>query len=518
MKKALAFMLAGLLLLACEAHAIDFQIKGKWNIGFGVADPYFTKNHKDNRGVSHKTNTQDTFAARQRLFLQLDAVASEDLSGTVQLFTGPQKWGYAAQGGALGADGTVMRLRQAYIDFKIPDTTITTRMGVQNFAMPYAAGGSAVFDLRGTAVNAHMDITENVGLTAIWFRPFNDNYNPDIPGFRDGNDPAGYLDNMDLFAISVPINFDGLSVNPWVMYGMQGRNTGRFPDYRYNGLADGDPAITMTPYLNAQADGGGLNVVRYGQTSKTYGSLFWAGLPIKLTMLEPWNIEFDFNYGFVEEMGRFDVMVRNNPNEIRHGSTQRQGWLAKALVEYAFDWGVPGIFGWYGSGDDGNVKNGSERMPSVCPYVFMTSFMGDGNLGWGPAGDYLDLNVSMSGTWGVGFQLRDISFIEDITHTFRVAWWGGTNSPAMVKYMNNAYAWESTSNHFDGPYMTVNDGLLEFNLVNVYKVYENFDINLELGYIANYMDGDTWKKDYRDWGGYTKQDAWKAQVIFTYQF
>ena len=32
------------------------------------------------------------------------------------------------------------------------------------------------------------------------------------------------------------------------------------------------------------------------------------------------------------------------------------------------------------------------------------------------------------------------------------------------------------------------------------------------------MDNDTWKKDYRDWGFYEKQDAWKAQVIFTYQF
>ena len=246
--------------------------------------------------------------------------------------------------------------------------------------------------------------------------------------------------------------------------------------------------------------------------------MFWAGLPIKVTLAEPWNFELDLNYGFVEAMGRYDVMVRNNPDDIRRGSTQRQGWLAKALVEYKMDWGVPGIFGWYASGDDGNVKNGSERMPSLCPYTFMTSFMGDGNLGWGPSADYLDLNVSMAGTWGIGLQLRDMSFIEDLTHTFRVAWWGGTNSPSMVKYMNNAYAWESTSNLFDGPYLTTNDGLLEFNLVNVYKVYENFDINLELGYIANFMDNDTWKKDYRDWGSYEKQDAWKAQVIFTYQF
>ncbi|MEE0405433.1 MAG: hypothetical protein UDQ58_02485 [Desulfovibrio sp.] len=217
-------------------------------------------------------------------------------------------------------------------------------------------------------------------------------------------------------------------------------------------------------------------------------------------------------------MGRFDVKTRNDDSDIRRGSSKREGWLAKALVEYKMDWGTPGIFGWYGSGDDGSVKNGSERMPSVCPYVWMTSFMGDGNLAWGPNGDYLDLNDSMAGTWGIGFQLSDMSFVDKLTHTFRVAYWGGTNSPSMVKYMDSAYAWQSTSNLFEGPYLTTNDGLLEFNLVNVYQMYENFNINLELGYVANFMDNDTWKKDYNNFGSYEKQDIWKAQLIFTYKF
>lgn len=44
------------------------------------------------------------------------------------------------------------------------------------------------------------------------------------------------------------------------------------------------------------------------------------------------------------------------------------------------DWGTPGIFGWYASGDDGNVKNGSERMPSIAGAGNFTSFIGDGNL------------------------------------------------------------------------------------------------------------------------------------------
>lgn len=52
--------------------------------------------------------------------------------------------------------------------------------------------------------------------------------------------------------------------------------------------------------------------------------------------------------------------------------------------------------------------------------------------------------------------------------------------------VDNAYAWTSTwDDSASTPYLTTNDGLLEFNLVNNYKMYENFDVNLELGYIAN---------------------------------
>jgi len=162
---------------ATAAPAIDFNIKGQWNMGFGVADTTFVKRTRDANG-SRKANNSDRFAARQRVLIQLDAVASESLSGSLMFHIGPQQWGRAGQGGALGADGRMIKVRQAYIDWAIPDTTVKTRMGIQNFALPYAAGGSAVFDLRAAAVNTHVDFNENVGLNVLWFRPLNDNYDP----------------------------------------------------------------------------------------------------------------------------------------------------------------------------------------------------------------------------------------------------------------------------------------------------------------------------------------------------
>ena len=500
-----------------SAEAVEFKARGIWSMGFGVGDSSLTKDVTTNN-AKQKANNNDQFVARQRVLLFLDAVASENLMGSVQFKLGPQDWGRAGQGSALGADGTLVRVTQANMQWMVPQTDLKFKMGLQYLAMPNAAGGSAVFDTQAAAVVGNYAFNKNVGLTALWMRPFNDNYQGGTYQNVFSKDRAGYLDNLDLFALSMPLTFDGVSVTPWIMPGMMGRNTGKFAAFSNYGLNDGSPATTLYPYLNKLGGGHGLNVAGVTNSSEEYGTVFWAGLPIKVTALEPWNIEFDTNYGYVEQMGSVNVMRRNNPNDVVHGSTKREGWLAKALVEYKLDWGVPGIFGWYASGDDGNVKNGSERLPSVCAYGNFTSFMGDGNLGWSPNVNFMDKSLSYAGTWGIGAQIRDVSFIDKLSHTFRVAYWGGTNSPSMVKYMDHANAWDSTSNMFDGPYMTTNDGLLEFNVISTYKIYDNLEMNVELGYVSNYMDSSTWNKSYQNFGSYSKQDAWKGQVVFQYKF
>ena len=496
-----------------SAEAVEFKARGVWSMGFGVGDSSLTKDVTTN-GAKQKANTNDQFVARQRVLLFLDAVASENLMGSVQFKLGPQDWGRAGQGSALGADGTMVRVTQANMQWMVPQTDLKFKMGLQYLALPNAAGGSAVFDTQAAAVVGSYAFNKNVGLTALWMRPFNDNYQGGNYQNVLSSDKAGYLDNMDLFALTLPLTFGGITVTPWVMPGMMGRNTGKFAAYSNYGLNDGSPATTLSPYLNKLGGGHGLNVTGVTNASKEYGTVFWAGLPIKVTALEPWNIEFDTNYGYVEQMGSVNVMRRNNPNDVVHGSTKREGWLAKALVEYKMDWATPGIFGWYASGDDGNVKNGSERMPSIVPTGNMTSYMGDGNMGWLRQ----DYGVDYSGTWGIGAQLKDMSFLEDLKHTFRIAYWGGTNSTSMVKYMANAYSWnDATGTQATVPYLTTNDGLVEFNLVNSYKIYQNLEMNLELDYLVNCMDNSTWKKSQTP-SSFSKQDMWKAQVVFAYSF
>ena len=506
MKKILTLMLAAGMLLgaASGAKAIDFKASGEWLVGFGLGDGSLIKD-VDNKKRHH----DDTFNAGQRVRLQLDAVASESLSGTVFFEIGDQMWGKAESGGALGADGKEVKVKNAYIDWMVPNTDLKLRMGLQAVAMPNVAGGSAIMDGDAAALVASYQFNDNVGLTALWMRPLNDNYT----GTNAEDEPYGngynnYLDNMDLFALMLPLKFDGVELTPWAMYGMQGKNT-RFNEGGVD-TADGALGVTLPGYLP------GMNEFVLGKTSKAYGSMFWAGLPVAITAFDPLNIEFDINYGYVEAMGRYDVLKRGT--DLVRGNSKREGWLVKALVEYKMDWGTPGIFGWYASGDDGNVKNGSERLPSIAGAGNFTSFMGDGNLAWGTGHNFYDNNLTYAGTWGVGLQIADVSFVEDLKHTFRVAYWGGTNSPSMVKYMGSAVAWNETTAKQDGPYLTTNDGLLEFNLVNSWQIYENLEANLELGYIINMMDKDTWDKSYVSDRNWSKQDAWKAQLIFAYSF
>ena len=512
MKKLMTLILAAGLFFAGtvpSANAIEFKAQGEWLMGFGAGDTSLINKTRSGNTKS-KYNNDDKFSAMQRVRLQLDAVASENLSGTVLFELLETTWGQAESGGALGGDGQIVGVLNAYIDWAVPNTDLKVRMGLQPIEMPNVAGGSSILNTDAlAAVTLNYQFNENVGATLMWGRPFNDNYSTWESGHS--NDKNNFLDNVDLIALSVPITFDGIEVTPWVMYGIVGQNVGRSGEWIEDGGELVFDGYTGPTDLFATADVSGANR-RHANTSA-----FWAGLPIKLSLWDPLNIEIDLNYGYVQSVGKYGA-TNHRSGAVKHADTEREGWLAKALIEYKMDWGTPGIFGWYASGDDSNVKNGSERLPAIEAKGNFTSMMGDDNFGWASNSCMYDRTLNYAGTWGVGLQLKEMSFLEDLTHTFRVAYWGGTNSPEMAKYAADPTAWED-GRISDGLYLTRNDGLLEFNLINSYQMYENFEINLELGYMVNFFDQDTWKKaDGSVISGYEKQDAWKAQLIFAYTF
>lgn len=518
MKKNYMALVLSVVLVGCfagVASAVDITAKGLWQFGFGVNNRYLSETNR----LTGKKPATDTFNGRQRIRTQFDFTASENLGGTLWFEIGHVNYGQAAHGMSLGGDGTTVKVRNAYLDWRVPDMDLKVRMGLQNTWLPSAAGGGMVLDNADVAgVAANFRWSDTVGLTAMWMRPGNDNFNGES---HDGiaNYRQNYQDNIDLFLLSLPLTYDGVSVTPWAMYGMQGKNAWR----------DGASGVKsywtdINAFFPLGTDPFGYSNQAFARksTDKVYGGMFWAGLPIKVTALAPWNAELDINYGRVEAMGRYDMSKRGTPQSVR-ASTERQGFIAKALVEYKLTWGTPGIFGWYGSGDDGNMKNGSERMPSLSPFATFTGMLGDSTFYDGTPGTW-DMALSYAGTWGLGFHLKDMSFMEQLTHTFRVAYRGGTNSPAMVNYARNPLDWTAGQQNTDGPYLTTHDGLLEFNLQNKYKIYDNLTAGLELGYIVNMVDKGTWDRPWmhegmRDSGiSFSRRDAWKANVAFVYSF
>ena len=357
-----------------------------------------------------------------------------------------------------------------------------------------------------------------------------------------GRNSSNAYDNLDLGILAVPLTFDGFSVTPWAMFGMMGKNAARTMlagevsgsrDYVTRGLFP----VTMA------TDRVGPNQFRL---NRTYATMFWVGIPITIDAFDPFNFEFDFNYGYMSGFGRYDDPWARNPDGTpRRNDSRREGFVLKALAEYKTDWGVPGIFGWYSSGDNGNPRDGSERIPLVStdtPDLMLSTFGFNGSPSVSGQYDGIFGNNSLAGTWGIGVRIRDMSFLEGLTHTLRVNFFGGTNDPSMAKAMlGKTYdpSWNRNDmGSFDffggnrtagkGLYLTTQDYAIEVNFDTLYKIYDNLDMMVELGYIHLWLD-----QSRSVWGsapagaygnapngirGVSVTDALKAAVYFRYSF
>ena len=510
MKKLMTLALAAAMMLgaATGANAIDFKAKGQWIMSFDYGQHANFRSNQDGKPGSGYKN-EDEFEARQRVRLQLDAVASEALSGTVFFEIGDQLWGQNSTGGALGADNnSVVELKRAYIDWMVPQTDLKVRMGIQGLALPaFTTNASQILDDDVAAVSLNYQFNENVGLTAFWARPYNDNNGYDWNGKDAGY--QNYMDNMDMFAVLLPLTFDGVKVTPWVMYAALG--PGMF-DHEKMHDPDGDYPYGSYGSAWTRASRGLTSGFTGFDKLDSYGNAFWAGITGEVTYWDPFRIAWDVNYGSVS---------------YEDEKMNREGWLASLLLEYKLDWGTPGIYGWYGSGDDSNPRNGSERMPVVSANGNndFSNFAFNGNPYIAREGI---LGSTMVGTWGIGARLKDVSFLEDLKHTLRVNFMGGTNAPKMAKYVShNSFKDPATvaqyGTSYDPIYLTTEDYALEIGLTNTYKMYDNFTVMLDAAYIAMWLDDSrsTWGKN--PMAGFAGDrngvyDAWNVNLSFVYSF
>ena len=526
-KLAILILTAGLLLGAAPAsRAIDFDIKGSWQFAFDYINGgnFMGKDRNGHHSMGQQwaavRQQRDEFEAIQRLHLQLHARASKFLSGTVFFEIGEQRWGMAAQGGALGADGTnIVKVKHAYIDWQVPQTSLRLRMGLQGMKLPGFALDSPILQDDVAGIVASYKFNDNVSASGFWLRLLNDNYAGDTNGRF-----ANYMDNFDLFGLTVPVTLDGLKVTPWGMGGGMGPNS---LTYRYTNRPGGSVQFAINnPITGQPIDGMQLRDGLYpaaftsGHASTSlmedaYSSLWWGGLTGQWTSLDPFRLSFDFAYGSVDH-GR-DYL-------------KRQGWFGMVVAEYALDWGIPGIYGWYFSGDDDNPHNGSERMPYLATtnnlHNSLSTFGYRGNPIMGGGKGILGTNPT--GTWGVGARLKDMSFLENLSHTLRLNIFGGTNSTTMASYITGRRATDGAGrttyrNNIDfnsfGTYLTTSDMGMEINLDSKYKAAENLTFVLELGYIHLWLDEDVWGRyENASHDSLNLKDAWKASLNVIYSF
>lgn len=521
MKKLATLLIAAGLVFGATApvaNAIDFKAKGEWVMSFDYGqNGGFTGGH----GRTGYNGSEDEFEAKQRLRLQLDAVASENLSGTVFFEIGNTTWGKSDQGGALGADQTIVEVRRAYIDWMVPNTELKVRMGLQGMAIPsYTMKKSQVFEDDAAGITLSYQFTDNVAATVFWARPYNDNYTRAVHYTHgsDWNDKSNFLDNVDVFGLTIPLTFDGFKVTPWGMIAAIGPNA--FAGYnedegefgRFQNFTGTSAAQMRAGLLPAWGVAGTLGHNVNDFDLDQYATAWWAGITADITYFDPFRIAFDFMGGGVSwEDSRLN----------------RAGWMAALLVEYKLDWGIPGILGWYASGDNSNLGDGSERMPYASignGDNEFSNFAFDGHPYIAREGA---LSASMTGTWGVGVRIKDMSFIEDLKHTFRVNLIGGTNDHGifeqLAKYNRPISNFNNYANTYglNGLYMTDQDTALEISLHNEYKMYENFTVMLDASYIAMWLADTKYDGVRRALSGTTgseQRDNWNVNVSFVYSF
>lgn len=496
-------LLFGLVLTSAPAHAVDFKISGIWQIGF----------EHSNVLPRHGRHTQnDNFGAMQRFRTQLEVI-SDRVSGAIQLEMGRTEWGKADKGGALGADGTDVKVRFAYIDWLFPHTDVKIRMGLQMLMLPgvlsqWGVGPIYGKEQAGITISSPIYHGDNFNLDAtfFWGRPYNDN-SIEVAAYANRKDNR-LLDNLDVFGLVLPFQGDGFKITPYGMYALIGQ-------YSLTGVNAqiGDSGV-VAPRGGLMPVLGSGNPYTYFQNNytksldKAWGEGFWAGLVGDINLTSNLRLGFEGAYGSVD-MGSVKNYAGFNDGKNRTLDVRRHGWYVGARLDYKADFGVPGLLVWYGSGDDDDPYNGSERLPQ-----FNTPW-GVSSLGFG--GGVWDeftwkvLGHNPSGMAAVIAQIDRLSFVDDLYHTLRFGYYIGTNSPEMVRKAN--MTWPTRADGAQA-YLTSTDNAWELNLVSTYKIYENLSVSLDAAYVRVNLDSDTWKgAEDALW-----ENNYRVGASFTYQF
>lgn len=393
------------------------------------------------------TQTEDRTTIWQRLRLRTDFVANENLKFRFGMRIDDETWG----SGYLTAANPQVAIEPylAYLQFKWPGTDIEVTAGYQPFSVPHTGVfyDSIVLaaddgDQSSAALFVKLPIIEDtLAIEAAYGRLLDANrtYQPTTTQVGD---------TFDVYRLALPITVEGFDIAPWALVGVYGK--------------DADPEGYFATGLRAA--GSYLDPTGYKDNQNP---MWWTGLALSVTTLDPVNLYFDGIYGNAAGSDR----SRN----------RREGYFFDASLTYTgLDWATPGLFGWVASGEDASLSNGSERLPVITPK-------------WGPGTSFLldcdqefgnnSIGIDPTGTWGAAVAIRDISFFEALKSRLTLAAIAGRNSPAGLRKAVAATGGP-------GEYVTMGrtlaqgEWVLGVNFDHSYAITEALSLTLQTGFAS----------------------------------
>lgn len=452
----LATLLAMVIGTASMASAADITATGSWKIFAAWSD---NLDYDDDTDAAAESD----FDVWQRMRTQFNFTANENLTGALQLEIGTSAWGEPGAGADLGGDDVAIEVKSAYVNWVWPNTDVSLTAGLMPLALPTGRFGNPVLDDDIAAFVANAPITENVGILAGWARAAS-NLDYDGTGAFANTTQNAYMDVV--FAV-LPVTFDGIGVTPYFAYAYSNEDFG---------AQVGNPANAG---LFNEADMGQLgsaltnlaptNDAGFGAESL---DAWWGGFAFNMTMFDPFTVDASFVYGSADASTDFD----------------RSGWQADVAVAYnGFDVVTPELFFAYTSGEDDD-RGDSERLPTIAgDYAQGDYFFNSGGLVIDGPQDM----AAQLGYWALGLNLKDISFLDGLTHRVGIMYAAGTNDENLVAHaaananFNGIAAYGNT--------LTDEDSIWEFSLVNEYQIYDELTATLGLAYIAADYDEDVWR-------------------------
>ena len=460
MKKVIALVAAAAFVLsmasmASAAHEGRHQLQTS---GMLQMDLTYTNNESFSDEKGEKESQTE---AHTRLRQYFEYIASENLKATVG-YEIDAVWGNSkAPGGADSGDGSnsalavdtddFLELKRLNMEFTLPGTETTSKVGIQWVELPSLALGSNLVlngDMPGVTVST--PVTDTANLTFGWLRKYD--------SVTTSSSSPGY----DAFFAAMPIEQDGFSFDPFAVYSLVGKDAW-----------NGDYTTTT--------NGTSVEVTRDTNDLEDTATMYHVGTGLQVDTLDPIGMRAGFVYG--------SLSADNDEND-------KAGWLADLAVNYKMEAMTPEVFGMYTSGDDDDADDGSERLPTIYNdglyAVYPSMLFGDptylGIGGDGAAGTAA-LGFTPQGIWAAGATLKSITLTDKLTGTLTAQYVQGTDDEDAV---NKDILGDST--------LTAEDSAFEVDFAANYKIYEQLSAIMEVGYAKFDYDEKvgTRDNDYKD--------------------